>query len=60
MKSIGDFCKAIFRQLKITEGYLSAIIFIFALTFVFFPGVMDNTNLGFMVKNISDNEESWF
>lgn len=57
---MGDFCRAIYRQLTITKGYLSAIILTFAITFVFFPAVMDDTNLGFMVREISDNETSWF
>lgn len=60
IKSVGDFCRAIYRQLSITKGYLIAIIFIFTTTFVFFPGVMDDTNIGFMVKDITDNETSWF
>jgi len=60
IKSVGDFCRAIYRQLKITKGFLTGIIFIFTTTFVFFPAIMDSTNLSFMVKNISDNESSWF
>jgi len=60
IKSIGDFCRAIYRQLKITKGFLTGIIFIFMLTFVFFPGIMDGTNLSFMENNITDNEASWF
>lgn len=59
IESIGDFCRAIVRQFKITEGMLISMWFIFMITFIFFPGILDATNLTFMDK-INNNEASWF
>jgi hypothetical protein len=54
IKSIGDFCKAIGRQFKVTQGLLVALMFVFTITFIFFPGVMDHTTLSFF------KQYSWF
>jgi hypothetical protein len=54
IKTIGDFCRAIGRQFKVTQGLLVALMFVFMITFIFFPGVMDHTNLTFLVA------DSWF
>jgi hypothetical protein len=43
IKTVKDFCKAIGRQFKVTQGLLVALMCVFILTFTFFPGVMDDT-----------------
>ena len=57
---MSDFFAVVKRQFILTNGLMYALLFIFIITFVFFPATVDATYLSWMHKDIKKNELSWF
>jgi hypothetical protein len=57
---VSDFFATVKRQFDLTNGLMYALLYIFVITFVFFPAIVDATYLSWMHKDIAKNELSWF